>query len=886
MKDRTIYMSMNLVGYNVSVQLKNGAVYDGILHSTSTDKAAGWGIVLSMARKREVPPVQVVTTPPIPLLVLEAKDFVQLTASGVILDNYKDSFTPRNDGFHTDTDISGHDGVVRERELMPWNGGSDTPSNIDDSLDGLGTSKSGSSLDRWDQFEANERLYGVKTTYNEEIYTTSLDRHSDSYKDRITLVEKLANEIENKPSGNLHLAEERGQVVGTDYDEEERFSSVVRKNQPATNSSTNLSPPTGSNIHVVPSTEKYVPPSKRQQPQQQPKQTKETSGTTSPTSPPSTATSTTTTSPTPTTTTTSTTTTTTTTPPVVPPLGKPTIPILPTAAAIAANSPSRSTPNTPASTTTDSTTSTTNKETGSPNISLLRFTRDNNIDQSEINMSPRDGLSPRATLYSRVRQVIVGNKNSQLKSSGSNIPMPAAGEIPKSPMTSNAIVQDANLLSSLSLEVVTPQLPDSTLEEFTEFKLNKSTSGSNDRISQIENYKSFSRDLSIKSRSRPGSPLIGSHSPRTPSGLSSLSLSNSLSGIRTGTSDKETPESTPTKKEEKDSNITTSSTTTTTTSTPETTTTTKSTTTESVAEKSTPEKETKESTTTTTTESKSTNETTKTESSSTTTATTTTSETKLKFNPNAKPFTPTFSTGKFTFNTTANKTPSNEFGSTSEVGGRSNIDSQTPINEMYYEAMKKKHPESADSVPTYWVDPRYATEDVDNNPYQMRPPMGVPVNAIPTYYPPPIPTMKIGGKPGMYNTGQIPRGPPPYIPQGGPVPVGPGIAQHPNPYVFAQPPPYQYVPQPPPNVYNPGGGIPPPHNMSKPRYYPNTQYQQILIQPPQPPSPQQPTQIPSPNRIVPGTGLINPQFPYMTQPPPPNRGYVHDPHAYHGHPTY
>lgn len=45
--------------------------------------------------------------------------------------------------------------------------------------------------------------------------------------------ERIAREIESAPTRNYHLAEERGQVIGADdQDEEARFSSVLRSEAP------------------------------------------------------------------------------------------------------------------------------------------------------------------------------------------------------------------------------------------------------------------------------------------------------------------------------------------------------------------------------------------------------------------------------------------------------------------------------------------------------------------------------------------------------------------------------------------------------------------------------------------------------------------------------
>lgn len=53
----------------------------------------------------------------------------------------------------------------------------------------------GSSSVPWDQFETNARLFGAKTDYDEEFYTTKLDRSGAGYKKRERDADRMAAEI-------------------------------------------------------------------------------------------------------------------------------------------------------------------------------------------------------------------------------------------------------------------------------------------------------------------------------------------------------------------------------------------------------------------------------------------------------------------------------------------------------------------------------------------------------------------------------------------------------------------------------------------------------------------------------------------------------------------
>eukprot|EP00158_Paraphelidium_tribonemae_P003838 Partr_v1_DN26407_c0_g1_i6_m23641 putative Ataxin 2-like len=125
--------------------------------------------------------------------------------------------------FQTDTAISGHAGDVKERVLEKWTPDSDAVA-LGDGLDG------GSHPKGWDQFAANEKLFGIKTDFREEMYTTKLNKNSDEYKRREREAHKLAAEIEKSGSENIHIAEERGHVFDdSQVDEEDRYGAVVRK---------------------------------------------------------------------------------------------------------------------------------------------------------------------------------------------------------------------------------------------------------------------------------------------------------------------------------------------------------------------------------------------------------------------------------------------------------------------------------------------------------------------------------------------------------------------------------------------------------------------------------------------------------------------------------
>lgn len=166
--------------------------------------------------------------------------------------------TPPNT-FRTDSAISSSR-QGRERTLQPWVGPTSS-----DGLD-LSLEKSSSGSGSWDQFAANERKFGIKSTYDENIYTTAIDKSHPQYKERVAAAEKKAREIERSAAATAHVAEERvmdysgGDDAGAD--EEAKYSGVKRQGQdfpPLPNNRDNKYTPPAKRAPTASSTVKGVP---------------------------------------------------------------------------------------------------------------------------------------------------------------------------------------------------------------------------------------------------------------------------------------------------------------------------------------------------------------------------------------------------------------------------------------------------------------------------------------------------------------------------------------------------------------------------------------------------------------------------------------------------
>lgn len=230
--DRLVYITTCLVGHQVEVQVTDGSVFSGILHATSGEK--DFGIILKMAQLIKDSSEGMKNTsetfskPPSKTLIIPGKEFVQVIAKGVptTLDGFRTEFMlEQQQELLTDSCISQSRHIEVERQLERWVPDDDVPEcpELDNIFEGHWNRG-------WDQFEANETLFGVKSTFDEDLYTTKLERGpqmSELEKEAV----RIAREIEGEHTRDLHLAEERGIQLheNLEVDEETRFSAVIRE---------------------------------------------------------------------------------------------------------------------------------------------------------------------------------------------------------------------------------------------------------------------------------------------------------------------------------------------------------------------------------------------------------------------------------------------------------------------------------------------------------------------------------------------------------------------------------------------------------------------------------------------------------------------------------
>ncbi|KAL3840789.1 hypothetical protein ACJIZ3_025380 [Penstemon smallii] len=229
-RDWLVYLSTCLIGHEVEVQVSDGSTFSGIFHATN---AEDFGIVMKMAYpikdcSRGLNSITDSSSKtPSRTLIIPDKDLVQVIAKGasLIRDELANELqNGRQQELMTDSCISQSWHVEVGRELERW-----VPDENDPGCPELDNIFDGSWNRGWDQFEVNETLFGVKSTFDEDLYTTKLEK-GPLMRELEREAIRIAREIEGEETLDLHLAEERGiQLDGSlDIDEETRFSSVYR----------------------------------------------------------------------------------------------------------------------------------------------------------------------------------------------------------------------------------------------------------------------------------------------------------------------------------------------------------------------------------------------------------------------------------------------------------------------------------------------------------------------------------------------------------------------------------------------------------------------------------------------------------------------------------
>lgn len=234
--DRLLFLFGSMLGSKVTVRTKSRETFTGIFAGLD-EKDTSLIYTLKMTRsstsmmngtstERSPRSDQLIGTGPEHAMNFKAEDVVDLQEQ---LPAGKDSSPTRKgvtSSFRTDNDIAGKY-MARERALQKWTPGPDSGHEFS-----LGA-PSAAGHPTWDQFETNQRLFDVGTDFDENLYTTAIDRDHPDIRQQYLRAEKLAKEIERGPAVNAHVAEERGLARSdeSELNEEDLYSGVRRTDE-------------------------------------------------------------------------------------------------------------------------------------------------------------------------------------------------------------------------------------------------------------------------------------------------------------------------------------------------------------------------------------------------------------------------------------------------------------------------------------------------------------------------------------------------------------------------------------------------------------------------------------------------------------------------------
>ena len=223
-EQRYYSLILNSIGEKIHIDLISGDVIEGLLYSI--DPINNEYLLINNPRR--------LSRTGVPLFLKESLlkiYFKEILSINYLINNNipqeKNNF--KNNTFKVDSQISKKNiNKTREEKLVKYEIKPEDKNNkyINQTLEDEEDTN-------WDQFELNKKVYNVISTYDENLYTTKLDKNKITEEDK-KLADKIYNEImkTNKDEKNVHILEERGvlQQKDNDMDEEDKYSSVVKNN--------------------------------------------------------------------------------------------------------------------------------------------------------------------------------------------------------------------------------------------------------------------------------------------------------------------------------------------------------------------------------------------------------------------------------------------------------------------------------------------------------------------------------------------------------------------------------------------------------------------------------------------------------------------------------
>ena len=223
-EQRYYSLILNSIGEKIHIDLISGDVIEGLLYSI--DPINNEYLLINNPRR--------LSRTGVPLFLKESLlkiYFKEILSINYLINNNipQEKNNYKNNTFKVDSQISKKSiNKIKEEKLVKYEIKPEDKNNkyINQTLEDEEDTN-------WDQFELNKKVYNVISTYDENLYTTKLDKNKITEEDK-KFADKIYNEImkTNKDEKNVHILEERGviQQKDNDMDEEDKYSSVIKNN--------------------------------------------------------------------------------------------------------------------------------------------------------------------------------------------------------------------------------------------------------------------------------------------------------------------------------------------------------------------------------------------------------------------------------------------------------------------------------------------------------------------------------------------------------------------------------------------------------------------------------------------------------------------------------
>lgn len=183
MKQRTIWAMLNTLARNCTLTLTNNTVHTGLIHTFSKQGIIIFDTSCSVPVKKKIPFEEI--------LFLECTNIQPVNKNK----------------FKTDQEISKQT-KLKKRQLQQWDGEDSSALTFD--LKDYST---------WDQFKTNALKFGVVSTYDENLYTTTVPHLSELTEEQVQRAKIVEKELSGK-GGRKDEEEE-------EMDEEALFGAVI-----------------------------------------------------------------------------------------------------------------------------------------------------------------------------------------------------------------------------------------------------------------------------------------------------------------------------------------------------------------------------------------------------------------------------------------------------------------------------------------------------------------------------------------------------------------------------------------------------------------------------------------------------------------------------------